>query len=97
MKKINLGATLITEDAFQFMSQRATKISHLDLTSCVKAVCDSSLQVQLAIILAFDKQILEFLYLPFRLSGIVYANYRIFAWIGVSLLQMRGFRLFAVF
>jgi len=44
LKKINLSATQVGSEAMNLLSQRALSITHLDLTSCVKAVNDVTLQ-----------------------------------------------------
>ena len=46
LKKINLSATQVGSEAMNLLSQRALSITHLDLTSCVKAVNDVTLQVK---------------------------------------------------
>ena len=40
-----MSATRVTEETLYQLAQNAPMLSHLDLTSCVKAVSDSSLQV----------------------------------------------------
>lgn len=47
LKMINLGATRVTEETLHRLAESAPGLTHLDLTSCVKAVTDSSLPVGL--------------------------------------------------
>jgi len=44
LKKINLSATQIDGEIVSLLCRRAPNITHLDLTSCVKAVNDTTLQ-----------------------------------------------------
>lgn len=45
LRRLNLAATHITEDTLQKLAINAPNLKYLNVTSCIKAVTDSSLKV----------------------------------------------------